>query len=182
MASSAGVLKSSTRANRKRVVDNIAQPPPPPDFPRRFRVTPLQAVGIPLLLLLPALHLLGVLDAATTRAAFTNGEWQVEYELTTRQRYQKPVHLRLHLTNLAPAIRALTVVVDSAYLSQFVEVRATPPLDHHGATPVLEIAGGATAVVRLDLTPAMPGWVGGEVAFRGDGIDRAIRLRSFILP
>ena len=163
-------------------MDDVAQPPSPPDFPRRFRVTPLQAVGIPLLLLLPVLHLVGLLDAASARTTIEQGDWRVDYELTTRQRYQKPLHLHVRLTNGSAATRGITVFVDTAYLSRFVEVRASPPLEHDGATPLLEIASGKTAVVRLDLTPKMIGWVEGGIVIRGEGIRREIGLRSFVLP
>ncbi|MBI1296719.1 hypothetical protein GC175_17320 [bacterium] len=65
-----------------------AQPPQPPPIKKRFQFTKAQLIGVPLILLIPILALIGVFDAHLERTTAVAGDLQVTVEYPTSVRYK----------------------------------------------------------------------------------------------
>jgi hypothetical protein len=124
------------------------RPPAPSDTPRRVRLYPHQWLGLPLLMLVPGLALLGVLGPSEAGATLEGRQLQVRVDHPTRLRAGQRAELRVEIRNaVGPPLRDIAVIFDAAYLEAFAEVRFQPGLtgtDH----PVIDsLAAGEARTV-----------------------------------
>lgn len=88
-----------------------SQPPPPPPFPRRIQLHRVQLIGMPILMLVPLLAILGVFGEtfATTQAANDRLSVQVQYATRSRYGMANPTEVAVHSTSSTP-LTALSIL------------------------------------------------------------------------
>lgn len=164
------------------------QPPEPPQVGRRMRVYLMQAIGVPLLALIPILALFNVFGSTRGHVEAREGALAVEATYPTRFRLKMIDPLTITLRNASEAALAgATVRVDAAYLAHFSSVSFTPAPDR--------VTGEAYVFDLGDLEPGQAveirgqvqaedywGATGRIVASTGDGPEVALDVRTFVYP
>ena len=160
------------------------QPPGAPEIDRKLRVNTWQWIGVPLLLLIPLLGLVGVFGETRDTARVRTAELSVEVEYPTRNRYRMQDDLRLDLTNTAAGpLDTVVVEVDTAYASRFSSVVAIPAFERPYVIELTDLEPGETRRVRVQMQGERYGQHGGELRVSAGGADTArVVLRTFIFP
>lgn len=110
--------------------EETAQPPQPPSIKKRFEFTKAQLIGVPVILLIPILALIGVFDAHMERVTAGAGDLQITVEYPNSVRYKKIEPISIYVQNLsAGTFPTVTVTIDNAYLAGFSTVTFTPAVD-----------------------------------------------------
>lgn len=108
----------------------VPQLPPAQDFQRKLQFHRAQRIGIPLIMLIPILALLGLFGEsyAEVRASGDALELRVEYPI--RNRYWMATFIEISVRNTSiSAIEMLTVNLDRVYVDSFSETDFTPNVD-----------------------------------------------------
>lgn len=110
--------------------EELAKPPQPPSIKKRFEFTKAQLIGVPVILLIPILALIGLFDAHFEHATSVAGDLQVTVEYPSSIRYKKLEPISINVQNLsAVTFPTVTVTIDDAYLNAFSTVTFTPDVD-----------------------------------------------------
>lgn len=103
------------------------EPPQPPAVGRRPRLTLVQAVGVPLLALLPILALFNFFGTTRGTVRAEDGPLEVEVVYPERFRYKMIHPLTVTVRNRGDAASAdVTIRIDTSYLEHFSNVSFTP--------------------------------------------------------
>lgn len=148
------------------------EPAGPPVFRRAVRLGRLEAIGIPVLALLPVLALFGQLGPSTALVTATseNGtsrvELSVEHPWVVRHRGQ--TELVVDVRNAGTqALEGLRIGIDEAYLGRFAQVEMLPPAQSdasgHVEVAMPPLSAGERATVRVQLEAGNWGEFGGSV-------------------
>jgi hypothetical protein len=161
----------------------LAQPSPPPDSPRRFRLHRFQLIGIPVVFLLPvALALAGLLGKATitVRAESTSVVATIRYP--SRLGYEQLGTMEVWVENVTrAAIDTVTVAIDTAYANRFFQMVATPPFEESYSLSMVGLAPGERRLANIEVQAEQYGIHEGEL--RVIAGDTAIaRLRTVMFP
>lgn len=110
--------------------EEATQPPQPPSVKKRFQFTKAQWIGMPVILLIPVLALIGLFDTHSTRVTATVGDLQITVEHPTSVRYKRNEPISIVVQNLsASTFPTVTVAIDNAYINGFSTVTFTPDVD-----------------------------------------------------
>jgi hypothetical protein len=159
-------------------------PPPPPEVRRRVMLHGAQWIGIPLLMLVPVLALLGVFGESRRHAEAGSDVLRVEVDYPQRHRtgLRSDIVVRLRNVSSAP-LDGVSVAFDPAYFSDAFNVLFNPPASapHEVALPVLE--PGAEDEVRVEFEAEHRWWRRGWIRVTRDGRAVAeLRIGTFVLP
>lgn len=153
----------------RRERDEHPEPPQAPGIERRVLLTPLQRWGLPLLLLLPLLALLGLVDEARGEVSASEGFLRLQVDYPSRARAGVTTSLTATVWNDGAAeLSGVYVTLPSDYLDAFAPFELLPAAttvsaaSHRvflGAVP----AGGSRVVTAL-LTPSDYGRRSGSVS------------------
>lgn len=141
---------------KKKSETKVPQPPEPPQIGRRLVFHPLQAIGVPLIMLIPLLALLGVFGRATTEASERAANLEVKVEHPTRMRYKTTETVEIAVRNAGGGpLDSVNVVMDREYLEGFSNVSFTPTADEitdEGYVVELgAIEPGSTRIVSVEI-------------------------------
>lgn len=136
--------------------EDIPQPPQPPDVEKRLYLKPLQWIGIPLMMLLPILAVVGVFGYSSDQQQAASDELLVNVEYVTRFRYKMIGQVTVKVENLtAAAMPTVTVSFDAGYIDPFSNVTFNPSLQEMTADAYIvelsELAPGETQTVEVEL-------------------------------
>ncbi|MFI5241664.1 MAG: hypothetical protein ACHQRL_01545 [Gemmatimonadales bacterium] len=119
----------------------------------RLKLTRKQWVGLPFLLLIPVLALFGVFGERTATIATATPSLGVTVSYPERLRYRQTERLEIAVTNRSSnLVDSVSVSVDTAYLSRFMDVRVTPEPSAAYEVRLARIAPGETRLVVADVT------------------------------
>jgi hypothetical protein len=157
-------------------------PPQPPEIDRRLRFQRVQAIGVPILLLLPTLALLGVFDGTGTKSAEGSGlRVTVEYPARVRYRSREPLTVSVENTG-GRALAEATVRFDRDFLRAFSGVSLMPEPEavtrEHFVVTLRDIRPGEARRVSGELEAEAYGRHRGavEVVPGEDGGGEAVRI------
>lgn len=164
-----------------------SQPPPPPDFERRFQLFPFQKVAIPLLLLVPVLAVFGLFGetSATTEANAESLTLEVEYP--DRMHSGMGNELSIEVANTGSQdLPTVQVEITQTYLSRFDNLHFTPDIAQMtGEAAVIELHD-LTAGSSQFITMRFEGlWVGsqkGQIQARADADVVRAEIQTFVFP
>lgn len=107
-----------------------SQPPAPPPFPRKIQLHRVQLIGMPILMLVPLLAILGVFGETFTTTQAQSDRLTVRVQYATRYRYKmtNPVEVTVHNTSTAP-LATVEVRFAKAYIDQFSDPVFTPQVE-----------------------------------------------------
>lgn len=163
---------------------NTPHPPGPPRLSRAFRLYPWQWIGIPVLMLLPATAVFGLLGETfrTVVAEAPGLAAALEYPSRHRYRVVQSLDLEVRNTSLTP-IDTLTISLDPGYASRFLVSMAFPAFDEAYTIRLHGVPPGATRHVRIDLEGRSYGQHLGDLVMTPSGQEPlVIPLRTFVFP
>ena len=131
-----------------------SEPPQPPQIERKLKLYPTQLIGIPLLILVPVLALLGMFGKTHHEVAASSSQLEIRVEYPTRFRYKMIDAVTVSLTNLSPQpINTLAISFDRSYVEGFSTVTFTPATEQITETVYLveltDLQPGETRVVSV---------------------------------
>jgi hypothetical protein len=157
-------------------------PETPPPFERKVVLGAWQAVGVAVLLAVPALALTKALGDRMEHRTMRQGDWvlNAEVPVCARDGAALQITVRLVRADDQPVPLAPRVEISPGYLARFTEVRRRPSVFGLGeeAAP----ADGAGPVV-IELTPERCGWARGHVGVTtATGERLELELKTFVFP
>jgi hypothetical protein len=161
----------------------LAEPSPPPDSPRRFRLHRFQLIGIPIVFLLPVvLAMAGVLGQTmdTVRADSASVSATIRYP--SRLGYEQLGTLEVWVENVSGnVIDTVTVAIDTAYANRFFQLAATPPFEESYSLSIVGLAPGERRLANIEIQAERYGIHEGEVRIIA-GDTAVARLRTIMFP
>lgn len=165
-----------------------AQPPAPPDFPRRLRFGWTQIIGVGLLSLLPIVALTGALGSIERETHARSGALVLNVRYPASMHYKAKQTVELHARNDgAQALRDVRVRFDDAYLSRFDELHFTPQVslldERHAEIALGELDAGATRRVLLHFEADRYGRARGSISVVAESAGEArVDVSTLVLP
>ena len=159
-------------------------PPPPPDQPRRFRLYLLQWIGMPVILLFPALALFGVFGRVMDTARASSGGLAVQVDYASRLRYKENNRVFITIANTSGrTLNNVTVACDSSYLATYEDPVFIPSAGNSQIIPIGSLAPGEWRHVRIEgKIETMWSCSGSVHAMADGGASVAAAIRTFVLP
>ncbi len=159
-------------------------PPDPPKIDRRLRLHPWQWIGVPVLILIPVLALLGVFGDTWETAIVRTADVAVEVQYPERNRYRMSTPLWIDVRNVtAGTMDTVTLAIDTTYLSRFAMVAAIPAFEYPYVIRITDLAPGEARRVHVELQGEQYGRHSGELWVTSGGADTArIQLETFVFP
>jgi hypothetical protein len=170
------------------VTQEDPQPPQPPQITRQIRVAPLQKVGVPLLLLVPLLAILGLFDESLTTVSASNSHLSIQVEHVTRTRNGQHNPISIRITNLSSQSPVTaTVYIDRAYLDHFSDRQFTPQATRLTDTVyevvLPDLQARETRAIAVESQVEDPGWHTGIISATVSGGEPVqVTVRTFIFP
>lgn len=166
-----------------------AEPPSPPQVPAHVSIGRVQAIGVPLLALLPAVALTGLLGEREEHAGSVSAggvSLQVDYPAVLR--FRTLHELRITVANQGDTPMPMTTLqIDHSYLRAFTRLQTTPKVDvvtpqHHEVT-LGPLAPGEARRVVATLEADNYGRHAGRVRLTAQpGSDVAVDVSTLVLP
>lgn len=169
------------------MTDEGQEPPRPPRAPeivRKFKLYRHQWVGIPLMMSIPVLALLGVFGESWDTARAASAQLEIELRYPTRFRYKQLNEMDVYVTNTsAQRLDTVTVAFDTMYTSRFSTVTFLPDASEAYAVELLAIEPGERRLIRVELQAERYWRHTGDVAAWAIGGDTArIPVSTIIFP
>lgn len=169
------------------------EPPQPPEAlpsPAKPLLSPLQWVGLPLLILLPVLAIIGVLGPGVDQATAASEALSLRVQYPARARKGTAIAAVIRVANSGSApLSGVTVAIDRAYLDGFGTVEVTPSelliSDASYEVQVGDLPAGASRHVLIQLEPGRAyGRRTGTVSVSADGVDQpvGVPVATFTFP
>jgi hypothetical protein len=167
---------------------NRLQPPEPPEIEREIRLNRVQKLGIPVILAIPLLALLGLFGTRMVTATAGDAEMALMVHYATRSRYQQQHTLAVQLDNRSDRVlETVTIRFDRDYISRFAPATFTPQVDTITAEAYIvqleAIHPGETRLIVVELKGEHYGLHRGSVtAAAGNHTPLQVELQTFIFP
>lgn len=165
-----------------------SEPPQPPSIERKFKLYPTQLIGIPLLILVPVLALLGMFGETYQEVIASSPQLQMRVEHPTRFRYKVIDTVTVSLTNIsAQPITALEIGFDRTYIEGFSTVTFTPAIEQITETvyllEVTDLQPGETRVVSVGIQAEKYGMHRGAITITPEsGEALRVLIETFSFP
>lgn len=158
--------------------------PSAPEIDRRVSVPPFRAIGMGLIMLVPALAIAGVFGESWDTAAAGGPNISVRMEFPSRYRYKMLNSLTLAVENTsARTIDTVTVSLDTAYALRFSTVVITPPPAQAYMVPLTDVEPGEIRLVVVELQGERYGRHSGQVHVETTSGDTlALPVHTLIYP
>jgi hypothetical protein len=155
---------------------------------RKWQFNLLQAIGMPLLMLLPILALLGGFDERFTAANASGAtvEMQVDYPVHLRYRTSQSIGVRLHNISEQP-IPAITVRFGRTFMDQFSHIVFMPNVDtiteETYEVEIRDVPPGATRYVTVEIQGERYGRHRGVITAEPEsGEEVQVQVETLIFP
>ncbi|MFL5613596.1 MAG: hypothetical protein ACJ796_08050 [Gemmatimonadaceae bacterium] len=157
--------------------------PEPPSLPRQIRLTRKQLLGLPLIVLVPLLTLLGVFGEHQGTVGVEHGPFSVVVRYPDRFRYRQVQQLDISLVNLSQrAIDTVRVSLDTAYISRFSSVRIIPTPRSAFVVELSGVGPGERRLVTAELWGERYGVHRGRIVVSAGTDSASVELRTLVFP
>jgi len=153
--------------------------------PRRVKLHRFQWIGLPPLLAVPLLALLGVFGETWTRVDGSGPGLALSVEYATRYRYKQINTLQVRVENTATrTLDTVVVALDSTYAARFSTLVFVPSARAPFEVELVDLEPGEVALVWVELQAERYGRHRGFLEARGSGLPDTVRipLRTYIFP
>jgi hypothetical protein len=162
---------------------DLAEPPAPPEMPRRIRLHGGQWVGIPLLVLIPILAALNVFGETRRIATVQTSALDVQFDHPSRLRTGQRSEVEVRVWNTTDAtLDSVTVIFDPEYFSRFAQVSFMPDPATPYQVQLLEVGAGEVEVLRVELEGDRAWWSRGRAGVRHGDTTTHVEMRTFVFP
>jgi hypothetical protein len=126
--------------------------PEAPEIDRRIAIPPFRAAALAVIVLVPALAILGVFGERATTGAAASGAIAVQIEFPSRARYRTLEVITATVANRSNGdIDTVTVRIDTAYALRFSAVTFTPPATEAYGVKLTSLGPGESRLVVIEL-------------------------------
>lgn len=156
-----------------------------PELPKRFRLWKHQWIGIPLLLAIPTLALLGTFDEDAKQVLATSNDLALSAQYPGKLRHGTSHEIVVSLENKSSrAMQDVRVEIESGYLNRFSEVQVTPEPKTPYQIDLQELAPGERRMITVNLRGGDDyGSHAGKIIARSKGAELAsAELKSYVFP
>lgn len=163
----------------------LPQPLQVRDLPRHLKFYRYQWVGLPLLLLMPVLALLGVFGETWDHVEDAGAELTLRVEYPTRYRYKQINTVQVFVQNTASStLDTVVVAFDPAYIRRFSTLMFIPSPKQPFEIELLDVKPGETRLVWVELQGEQYGRHQGTIeAYRPASLDTArVVVNTLIFP
>lgn len=120
--------------------------PEAPEIERKIQISRLQWIGVPLIMLIPLLAILGFFGESFRQVSAASTELELQINYPTRTRYAVNTPLAVNIRNIsAQAMPTVTVRFDQGYVERFSDFTFKPELTR--------VSAQAYEVQLNDMTP-----------------------------
>lgn len=149
---------------------------------RRVRIPAVQWVGVPLILLLPLLAVLGVFGTRRT-VVRARGAVEVRVAYPTGARYDFLTGMAVTVRNRSPLrLDTVRVAFDRAYITAFSQVSFIPAVDQAFVTSLTDVAPGESRLITVEMWGDRAGPHAGTVVAAAGRDTVVAPLRTFTFP
>lgn len=167
-------------ANR---VDSLPDPPDAPEHQGRVSLYRFQLIGLPFILALPVLAMLGVFGERWATEEASAGDIAASVRYPTVFRYKMIDEIELLVSNRGSvAIDTITVSLDAGYATKFSTINAVPPFTGPFEVSLPAVAAGESRRVRIEIQAERYWRHAGELTVRSDRDTARIRLTTTVFP
>lgn len=157
-------------------------PPRPPEIPRRLRISPAQWVGVPIIIALPVLAILGAFGGMGA-AAGSRGALEMRIVYPARARYDMVTSMAVSVRNRsARSLDTVRVAFDSSYIARFSQVSFVPGADRAFMVVLTDIAPGEARLISVEMSGDSYGPFSGRVSAVAGGDTVSAPVRTFTFP
>lgn len=162
--------------------EDLAEPPEPPEAPRRIRLYPFQWVGAGVLAIFPLLAVFGVFGESMRRVETATPTLGIDVRYPSRFRYKQIQQIEIWIRNRSGSpLDTVRVRLDSAYARYFSTLKAIPSFDQAYTLPVTGLAPGEVRLAIVELQAERYGRHTGLLQVTAtDTAD--VRLSTFVFP
>lgn len=165
-----------------------AEPPQPPSIERKFKLYLTQMIGIPLLILVPVLALLGMFGETEDKVTISNPQLEMQVDYPTRFRYKMIDSVTVSLSNSsAEPISTVEIGFDRSYVEGFSTVTFTPAAhqitDTAYVVEVADLQPGETRIISVEIQAEKYGRHQGAITATAENAE-ALRvvIKTFTFP
>lgn len=164
-------------------VDDLPDPPGPPEIPRKLSLYRFQLLGLPFLVAIPVLALFGVFGDRTGTLRGDSGALEVSGQYPSVFRYKTINAIDLHVRNRGRAgIDTITVALDSTYASRFSTITAIPPFTGPFVVDLTDVSPGESRFVRIEIQAERYWSHEGEITVAAGADTIRLPLSTMIYP
>lgn len=163
-------------------VEESGGPEAPPPFKRRVVLGGWQAVGLAVVMAVPALALAEMLGDRVEQRVVRQAGWilNADVPVCSRDGAALKITVRLSREDAPAALTEANVELSPEYLSRFTEVKRRPAV--FGTTEESAASANGQPVV-IELTPDRCGWARGRLGVTtGTGVRMELELKTFVFP
>lgn len=164
--------------------EEVPRPPRAPEIERSFRLHAWQWVAIPLIMLVPALALLGVFGESWDTTGAATADLEVELRFPSRFRYKQLNEMHAFVRNVSGRrLDTVTVSFDTTYISRFSTVIFTPSAVRAYEVELTGVSPGEQRLISVELQGEKYGRHTGAIAAWGTTTDTvSASVSTFIFP
>lgn|SRR5688572_29232234 len=165
-----------------------AEPPQPPPIERKLKLYLTQIIGIPLLILVPVLALLGMFGETEDKVTTSNPQLEMQVDYPTRFRYKMLDSVIVSLSNTsAQPISAVEVGFERSYVEGFSTVTFTPAAheitDSAYFVEVADLQPGETRIISVDIQAEKYGRHQGAITATAENAEALrVLIETFTFP
>jgi len=177
-----------TNVSRERTGESERQegtlaPPQPPSIRRRLSLTRKQWIGLPLIIAVPVLTLLGVFGERRARAHVVTPALEVTVAYPDRFRYRQVQSLEVTVRNrTARRLDTVHVSLDTAYISRFSSVRIDPPVHEAFIVDLANLAPNESRLVAAEFWGEQYGRHRGRIRVWAGGDTAVVAIQTMVFP
>lgn len=133
-------------------VDRLPNPPDAPETRRSVSMHTYQWIGIPLLLLVPLLAVLGAFGESWQTARAKAGPLDVTVTYPTKYRYKQINSMEVHVRNTgASVLDTVTVAFDTVYGTRFSTITSVPAFTDAFEVSLVALQPGESRLAWIEL-------------------------------
>lgn len=156
----------------------------PPDIKPHLRMWRYQWIGIPLILIIPILAMLGVFGIEIEKLNISTSGVETSIEYPAKMRYGQEEFIRMEFKNVSgETIQDLAVSFDQDYIRKFDGIDFNPQLETNYIVKTGVIPPGETGTVNVKLKAGEYGSHSGEIKISSQNKEIiSEELSTFIFP
>jgi hypothetical protein len=168
--------------------EQTSEPPQPPEIQRKLQFHLVQWIGMPFLILIPILAVLGVFGKTTDEARAENETVAISVTFPTRTHYGVEEIMEVRVTNTSDqTIPSLRILFDADYFSKFSQLSFVPEVDQVTDTSyeieLTDVLPDETRLLTVDYAAQAMGNYPGYVEAAAEGLESArATINTFVFP
>lgn len=155
----------------------------PPRKPK-LKMWHYQWIGIPIIILIPVMALLGVFGEQTTKVQLSGEGLEASLEYPQKLRFGQDEFIRLEVSNTTSrALTNVTISFDKSYIEKFAEKSFTPEVQANYEMKNVEIPANETKTFEVRVKAGDSGSHSGEIKIRKEDEDiLSHEISTFVFP